>query len=48
MKWGGSTNKVEYKVTKALNRVVGARGLYILLALAALILLSGAHDKWGP
>ncbi len=48
MKWGLPSSKVKNKVAKVLNRVVGARGLYILLALAALMLLSGAHDKWGP
>jgi hypothetical protein len=43
MKWGISSDRA----TKALNKVLGVRGLYILLALAALVLLSGAGDKWG-
>jgi len=47
MKWGIRTNKAESKVTKLLNKVVSTRGLYILLVLAALVLLSGASDKWG-
>jgi len=36
MKWGE-------KITKAL----GVRGLYILLAITLLAVLSGAHQKWG-
>lgn len=43
MKWGISSNRM----IKATNKVLGIRGLYILLALAALVLLSGASDKWG-
>jgi hypothetical protein len=43
MKWGISSNRM----TKALSKVLGVKGLYILLALAALVLLSGAGDKWG-
>jgi len=43
MKWGTSSDKM----IKALSKVFGVRGLYILLALAALVLLSGASDKWG-
>ena len=47
MKWEIHASKAENKVTKLLNKVVGTRGLYILLVLAALVLLSGASDKWG-
>lgn len=36
MKWGD-------KVTKTL----GVRGLYVLLAVTLLAILSGAHSKWG-
>ena len=43
MKWGDYSERV----TKALNKVLGVRGFYILLALAALVLLSGASEKWG-
>lgn len=43
MKWGISSDRVN----KTLNKVLGVKGLYILLALAALVLLSGASDKWG-
>jgi len=35
MKWGE-------KVTKTL----GARGLYVLIAVTLLAILSGAHQKW--
>ncbi len=35
MKWGEKVNKT-----------LGARGLYVLLALALLAILSGAHSKW--
>lgn len=47
MKWGDYTNRVENQATKLLSKVIGVKGLYILLALAALILLSGANEKWG-
>lgn len=43
MKWGISSERV----TKALSKVLGVRGLYTMLALAALVLLSGAAEKWG-
>jgi hypothetical protein len=43
MKWGISSEKV----MNGLSKVLGVKGLYILLALAALALLSGAADKWG-
>jgi hypothetical protein len=43
MKWGTSSEKM----IKALHKVFGVKGLYILLTLAALVLLSGASDKWG-
>lgn len=36
MKWGE-------KVTKRL----GVRGLYVVLAITLLAILSGAHNKWG-
>jgi hypothetical protein len=43
MKWGSYSGKAAKLVSKA----IGAKSLYVLLALAALILLSGASDKWG-
>lgn len=43
MKWGTSSDRM----IKALSKVLGVRGLYTLLALAALVLLSGASEKWG-
>lgn len=36
MKWG-----------EKVNRTLGIRGLYVLLALTLLAILSGAHSKWG-
>jgi len=47
MKWGKVSEKAVERVERFALRVFGAKGLYILLVLAALILLSGAHDKWG-
>ncbi len=47
MKWGKVSDKAVERVERFVVRVLGPRGLYILLALAAFILLSGAHDKWG-
>lgn len=47
MKWGKYSSKVENRVTGLLSKVIGTKGLYILLVLAALVLLSGANDKWG-
>ena len=47
MKWGNPTNKVAKYINAGLAKVIGNKGLYILLALAALVLLVGANDKWG-
>jgi len=47
MKWGIYSRKVENRATKLLTKVISTKGAYIFLALAALILLSGASEKWG-
>ena len=47
MKWGNSSDKAVERVERFMLKVLGPKGLYILLALAALVLLSGAGDKWG-
>ncbi len=41
MKWGNYPEKLISKLT-------GPKGLFILLSLAALLILSGAGDKWVP
>jgi hypothetical protein len=47
MKWGNQTQKMENRVTKLLQRAISTKGFYILLVLTALVLLSGASEKWG-
>ena len=47
MKWGKVSDKAVERVERFALKIFGAKGLYVLLALAALILLSGAGDKWG-
>ncbi len=42
MKWVPVVEKAERRAMK----VVGVRGISILLALLTLLLLSGAYDKW--
>ncbi len=42
MKWVPVVEKANRKALK----VLGVRGLYVLLALLSLLLLSGAYDKW--
>ena len=46
MKWGKHSDKAVERVERFVARVFGVKGLYILLALAALLLLSSASDKW--
>jgi len=43
MKWVPVVEKANRKALA----VLGARGIYILLAILTLLLLSGANDKWG-
>lgn len=47
MKWGIYSQKIQGKIGRLVSKVAGARGFYVLLALAALVLLSGANEKWG-
>lgn len=47
MKWGNSSDKVVARVERFIAKVFSTKGLYLLLALAAFLLLSGANDKWG-
>jgi len=42
MKWVPVVEKANRKVLK----VLGVRGISILLAILTLLLLSGAYDKW--
>lgn len=47
MKWGEYSENAADRVTNFALKIFGSRGLYILLVLAALVILSGAGDKWG-
>jgi hypothetical protein len=47
MKRGIYSQKIENRATKLISRFINSKGVYILLALAALVLLSGASEKWG-
>ncbi|MFP4588385.1 MAG: hypothetical protein ACOCZX_02640 [Candidatus Bipolaricaulota bacterium] len=46
MKWGGNSEEAANKLTEALGNVIGTKGLYILITLAAFALLTGAPIKW--
>jgi hypothetical protein len=46
MKWGENTEGVNELTTKALLKVLGPNGLYVLILLTAFVLLSGASDKF--
>lgn len=46
MKWEACANKAERRIARLLTRVAGIRGFYTLLVLAALVLLTGASEKW--
>jgi len=48
MKWGGYNRKGETRMKKVMERLLGGRGLYVLLTVAALGLLLGASFKWRP
>jgi hypothetical protein len=47
MKWGNSSDKAVERVERFVTNLFSAKGLYLLLALAAFLLLSSAGDKWG-
>jgi len=46
MKWGGYSLQASEKVNKLFGKVIGKRGIYYLLMIAALGLLLGAGAKW--
>jgi len=46
MKWEGYNPKASEKVNKLFGKVIGKRGIYYLLMIAALGLLLGAGAKW--
>jgi hypothetical protein len=47
MKWGGNSNKAADKLTEAIGKIFGAKGLSILLSIATFALLVSAGVKWG-
>jgi hypothetical protein len=47
MKWGNSSDKAVERVERFVTNLFSVRGFYLLLALAAFLLLSSATDKWG-
>jgi len=46
MKWGGYSVQASEKVNKFFVKVIGKRGMYYLLTIAALGLILGAGAKW--
>jgi len=46
MKWGGYSVQASEKVNKFFGKVIGKRGMYYLLTIAALGLILGAGAKW--
>ena len=46
MKWGGYGLQAGERVNKFFGRVIGKRGIYYLLTIAALGLILGAGAKW--
>jgi hypothetical protein len=48
LKWesAGEAEKAQQRMNSLLVKVGNSRVLYVLLVLAAFILLSGASDKW--
>jgi hypothetical protein len=48
LKWGNPTESKQAaeRLNKVVSQVAGSRALYLLLVLAAFVLLSGAVDKW--
>ena len=47
MKWGGISNKAGDKLTEAIGKVFGVKGLSILLSVTTFALLVSAVSKWG-
>ena len=46
MKWGEHNVKAEQRVNAVFSKFVGSRVFFMLVALASLVLISGAHSKW--
>ena len=46
MKWGDNSGKASKLIKKTIGRVVGNRGISMLLMVAALGLLAGASHTW--
>jgi len=47
MKWGEDSDKTANKITELVGNVFGAKGISVLLSIAAFALLAGASFKWG-
>ena len=47
MKWGEHSDKAASKITELVGNVFGAKGVSILMSIAAFALLAGASFKWG-
>jgi len=48
MKWEGFNLGVSGKLNKVFGKLLGKKGLYYLLTIAALGLILGAGAKWHP
>jgi hypothetical protein len=48
MKWGGYNMRASEKLNKVFGKLLGKRGFYYLLTIAALGLALGAGVKWHP
>ncbi len=48
LKWGtpAESNQAAERMNGIVSRVMGSKALYMLMALAAFVLLSGASEKW--
>lgn len=48
LKWGTLTESKQAaeRLNRVASRIAGSRALYLLLVLAAFVLLSGAAEKW--
>lgn len=47
MKWGKHSEKATERVERLAAKLLSTKGLYVLLTLAAFLLLSSAGEKWG-
>ncbi len=48
LKWGNPTESKQAaeRLNSLMTQVMGSRALYLLLVLAAFVMLSGAAEKW--